>query len=113
MSVVNLSKNRLAMNIVLYALGADEDNASKIDKMEVIESENNDLLKDVKLIVGGVELDFENVVKRIGEQFDVAVQDKVTEVLNGKIGDMMNELNDMQQYIEEHKELFSPDWVDK
>lgn len=107
MSIVNLSKNELAKAIVLFGIGEDFE---KIHEMEVIESESHDLLKDVKLIVGGVELDFERVVKRIGDQLDVSVRDKTTDVLINKLSYMVEGLDEMITYIEAHKEMFTPDW---
>lgn len=108
MSIVNLSKNQLAKTIVLYAINDEVRN--NLDKIEVIESENGDLLKDIKLIVGGVELDFERVVKRIGEQFDNAIENRAVDIINEKFQSLSSELDDLQERVTENKERFKYNW---
>lgn len=107
MSVINLSKNEFAKAIILFAISGE---VEKIDQMESIPLDHGDLLKDVKLIVGGVELNFENVVKRIGDQLDHSAQEAAQRILLTKVNTMMDELNDIHTYIENHKELFKEDW---
>lgn len=60
--------------------------------------------------VGGVELNFDNVVKRIEECFSDAVANKAQELLDDKYSHLINEIDDIQKRINEQKELFKYDW---
>lgn len=61
--------------------------------------------------VGGVELDFNNVVQRVDEAISSLVEERAKELLNSQYGNLINELMDIQERIERQKEkLFKDDW---
>ena len=98
-------KDDTRMWIVCEAVAGDFD---LIDKMK----KNEDGTYPIFFSVGGVELDFDNVVKNIEKSFDLAVQNKAQELLNEKYDGLINELADMQERIEKQKQRFKYDWED-
>lgn len=98
-------KEDVRMWIVCTAIGADHD---LIDKMQ----KNEDGSYPVVFTVGGVELNFDNVAKRIEECFDDAVAKKAQELLDEKYDSLIGEIYDMQERIKEHKQKFKYDWED-
>lgn len=96
-------KDDTRMWIVCTAVGED---FNLIDKMK----KNEDGSYPIFFSVGGIELDFDNVVKRIEESFDKAVQNKAQELIDEKYNDLINELCDMQERIKEQKQRFKYDW---
>lgn len=68
----------------------------------------------VKFEVGGVELDFSNVAKRIEDSIDFLVESKAQQLLDAKYGRLINEINNIQERLKEQKEtLFRYDWEEK
>jgi hypothetical protein len=67
-------------------------------------------LKDVKFTVGGIELDFENVVKRIEELFDWEIEEKAKEILSEKYDGLIEEIDEIKARIEKHETAFKYDW---
>ena len=95
----------IRMWIICHAVGEDHD---LIEKMEKDEDGNY----SVFFSVGGIELNFDNVAKRIEEIFDDAVTKKAQKLLNEKFNDLIDELADIQDRIKERKDLFKYDWED-
>lgn len=93
------------MWIVCTAVGADHDLIEKMAK-------NEDGSYSVFFSVGGVELNFDNVAKRIEECFDDAVAKKAQKLLDEKYDSLIGEIYDMQERIKEHKQRFKYDWED-
>ena len=91
------------MWIVCTAIGADR---KLIDKMK----KNEDGDYSIFFSVGGVELNFDNVAKRIEECFDEAVAKKAQELLDEKYNDLFDEIDDMRERIKEQKQRFKYDW---
>lgn len=78
-----------------------------IDKME----RNEDGSYSVVFSVGGVELDFSAVARRVDEQINTMVEEKAKELLNQKYEKLMGEIFDIQERIEhQKKKLFKYDW---
>ncbi len=95
----------IRMWIVCTAVGADHD---LIDKMKKDEDGNY----PVFFSVGGVELNFDNVAKRIEECFNDAVTKKAQELLDAKYDNLIGELYDIQERIKEQKARFKYEWED-
>ena len=95
----------IRMWVVCTAVGKDHD---LIDKM----ARNADGSYPVFFSVGGVELDFDNVAKRLEENFEEAVAKKAQELLDNKYNDLLNEIDDMQERIKEQKARFKYEWED-
>lgn len=114
---VSLNRGSTAMWIVCEAIGKDYD---KIDKMEI--DRDDKLVAEIEFKVGGVELDFNRVVKGIEDNFDSAVKDikkklsadeferrveeRAMEILKERYGSLIGDLSDMQERIESHKDKF-------
>ena len=72
---------------------------------------NEDGSYPVVFSVGGVELDFSTVAKRVDEQISAMVEEKARELLDQKYDDLMGEIIDIQERIKHQKEkLFKYDW---
>lgn len=91
------------MWVVCTAVGKDH---HLIEKMKKDEDGNY----PVFFSVGGVELNFDNVAKRIEECFADAVTKKAQELLDEKYDDLLNEIDDMKERVKEQKEKFKYDW---
>ena len=81
-------------------------NHELIDKMQ----KNEDGSYPVVFSVGGIELDFSLVAKRIDEQVSELVTNKANELLEERYGDLLGEIMDIQERIKEQKERFRYDW---
>lgn len=99
----SLMTEDIRMWIVCEAIGIDH---HLIEKME----KNEDGSYPVFFSVGGVELEFNNVGKRIEECFNDAVIKKAQELLDNKYNDLLNEIDDIQGRIKKQKERFKYDW---
>ena len=64
---------------------------------------NEDGSYPVVFSVGGVELDFSTVAKRIDESVNMLVEDKAKELLNNKYGKLIKEIEEIQDKLEEQK----------
>lgn len=98
-------KGDTKMWIVCTAVGKDHDLIGEMAR-------NADGSYPVFFSVGGVELDFDNVVKRLEENFVEAVTKKAQELLDNKYNDLLNEIDDMQERIKEQKARFKYEWED-
>ena len=103
MSNFNPRTDSIEMWIICEAIGKDH---HLIDDMKV----NEDGTYPVSFSVGGVELDFNNVAKRIKENFDDAVAKKAQELLDDMYSDLTGEIYDMQERIKEHQARFKYGW---
>ena len=95
----------IRMWIICHAIGEEHD---LIEKMEKDEDGNY----PVFFSVGGVELNFDNVAKRIEEIFDDAVTRKAQKLLDKKYDNLLEEIDDIRERIEAQKEKFKYDWED-
>ena len=93
----------IRMWVVCTAVGPDYDLISKMTKDE-------DGNYPVFFSVGGVELNFDNVAKRIEECFSTAVTNRAQELLDAKYDDLLSEIDDMQERIREQKQRFKCEW---
>lgn len=93
----------MEMWLVCVALGK---NHRLIDKMQ----KNEDGTYPVVFSVGGVELDFSLVAKRIDEQISEMVTNKAKALLDERYEDLLGEIMDIQETIKEQKERFRYDW---
>lgn len=119
---INLKHEDLAMWVICSAIGKQSELIDKIEK----KSEKDSILTDVKLIVGGVELDFNNVVVSLQQNFDIQldkikasvgkeafekrVADKVKDIIDEKYNSLLGDLYDIQERLESHKEVFKYEW---
>lgn len=72
---------------------------------------NPDGTYTVKFEVGGVELDFSAVAKRIEESIDVLVEDKARRLLSSKYDSLIGEMYDIQErLVNQKKDLFKYEW---
>lgn len=95
----------IRMWIICHAIGEEHD---LIDKMKKDEDGNY----PVFFSVGGVELNFDNVAKRIEEIFDDAVTRKAQKLLDEKYDNLLEEIDDVRERIKAQKEKFKYDWED-
>ena len=93
----------MEMWLVCVALGKKH---KLIDKMQ----KNEDGTYPVVFSVGGVELDFSLVAKRIDEQISEMVTNKAKALLDERYEDLLGEIMDIQETIKEQKERFRYDW---
>lgn len=91
------------MWVVCEAIGKDHDFPKKSKR-------NEDGSFSVMFSVGGVELDFNNVITAIKNSFNNAITEKAQGLLEEKYDDLLNEIDDMQKRIREQKERFKYDW---
>lgn len=93
----------MEMWLVCTAMGKEH---KLIDKMQ----KNEDGTYPVVFSVGGVDLDFSLVAKRIDEQISELVTNKAKTLLYERYEDLLGEITDIQERLEEQKERFRYDW---
>lgn len=103
MTKFDLIKKSMGHKIILESVGS---NYELIDKMK----KNDDGTYDVALIVGGVELDFENFAKCVEEQLIDFIEKEAQAIIDSKYSDLIQDVYDMQERIKEHREKFKWDW---
>lgn len=96
-------KDDIRMWIICTAISEEHD---LIDKMK----RNEDGSYPVFFSVGGVELNFDNVAKRIEECFNDAITEQAYDMLNEKYDNLISELHDMQERINNQKKKFKYEW---
>lgn len=84
--------------LILAALGKGEQRKKPDDF-----TRNPDGSLPVKFEVGGVELDFSNVAKRIEDSIDSLVMNNAQQLLNTKYSRIINEIEDIQNRLEDQK----------
>ena len=78
-----------------------------IDKMK----KEEDGSYPVIFSVGGIDLDFSKVAKRVDEQISELVKSKAESLLNEKYDNLLGEIMDIQERIEAQRDrLFKYDW---
>lgn len=92
--LVDLRNNELAMWVVCEAVGAQRE---LIDKMESIEGEG--IIKDIKFTVGGVELNFLNVIEAISNNFDAAVNKRAQKLIKNKFDNLIETIDDIKDDV--------------
>lgn len=85
--------------LILAALGEGNQRKNTDDF-----TRNPDGSLPVKFEVGGVELDFSNVAKRIEDSIDSLVMSKAQQLLEIKYSRLINEIADIQEQLENQKE---------
>ena len=103
MANFNPSTDNIEMWVICEAIEADH---HLISDMKA----NEDGTYPVFFSVGGVELDFNNVAKRIKESFNDAVTKKAQELLDDMYSDLTSEIYDMQERIKQHQARFKYDY---
>lgn len=94
----------MEMWLICVAIG---DNPDLIQHM----NKNEDGSYPVMFSVGGVELDFCKVAKRVDESISEMVSGEANKLLQEKYGDCIGELMEIQERIEEQKKtLFKYEW---
>lgn len=93
----------MEMWLIVAAMGKD---TKLIDKMKKDEDGNY----PVVFSVGGVELDFNLVARRIDESINTMVAEKAKSLLYENYGNLLNEISEIQERIEGQKEIFRYDW---
>ena len=95
----------IRMWIICHAVGEEHDLIAKMKRDE-------DGNYPVFFSVGGVELNFDNVAKRIEECFDDTVTRKAQKLLDDKYDNLLEEIDDVRERIKAQKEKFKYDWED-
>lgn len=93
----------MEMWLVCEAIGKNHD---LIDKMQ----KNEDGTYPVVFSVGGIELDFSLVAKRIDEQISELVTNKAMELLDERYENLIGEIMEIQERVKNQKERFRYDW---
>lgn len=86
--------------LICAAINGDNDKIFKMVKSE------EDGIYPVKFEVGGVELDFSVVAKRIEDSIDELVASKVQKILDDKYENLIKDISDIQERIYNQKEKF-------
>lgn len=87
----------MEMWMICTAIGEKHD---LIDKMK----KNEDGSYPVVFSVGGIELDFNRVAKRLEEQISELVRNRAEALLDEKYGSLIGEIMDIQERIKDQKE---------
>lgn len=98
--------NSMEMWVICAAIGSNRD---LIDKMK----KNKDGSYPVVFSVGGVELDFNMVTKRIKEQLDEFVAEKAMTLLIKRYDGLLDDISDIQERLSNHKEMFKYVWEEE
>ena len=94
----------MEMWMICVAIGEKHD---LIDKMK----KNEDGSYPVVFSVGGIELDFSRVAKRVDEQISELVKSRAEALLDEKYSNLLGEIMDIQERIKDQKEnLFKYEW---
>jgi len=70
----------------------------------------DDGCRDVKFSVGGVELDFEKVIKAIEQNFDIAIEERARKIVNEKFDNLLNIIDDVTERVSDQTEMFKYNW---
>ena len=94
-----MKHNDMELWLILAALGEGEQR-----KNPDTFTRNSDGSLPIKFEVGGVELDFSAVAKRIDESLDYLVKDKAQKLLDDKYSELIDAINNIQENLEWQKE---------
>lgn len=104
MTNYKLKRGDMEMWMICVAIGEKHE---LIDKME----KNDDGSYPIIFSVGGIELDFSRVAKRVDEQISELVKNKAEALLEERYGNLIGEIMDIQERIKDQKEsLFKYEW---
>lgn len=103
--MVNYKPDRTDMGlwVICSAIGDDHDKVKQMQK-------NEDGTYPIKFSVGGVELDFNKVVKRLDEDLDRLVERKAQKLVDLRYEDLIGDIRDIQERLEYHKDRLKYDW---
>lgn len=94
----------MEMWMICTAIGEKHELINKMEK-------NEDGSYPIIFSVGGVELDFQRVAKRVDEEISTLVKNRAEELLDEKYNNLISEIMDIQERIKDQKEsLFKYDW---
>ena len=104
MTNYKLKRGDMEMWMICVAIGEKHE---LIDKME----KNDDGSYPIIFSVGGIELDFSRVAKRVDEQISELVKNKAEALLEERYGNLIGEIMEIQERIKDQKEsLFKYEW---
>lgn len=89
----------MEMWMICTAIGEEHDLIHEMQK-------NEDGSYPVSFVVGGIELDFSKVAKRVDEHIRELVSERAQSLLSEKYENLIGELMDTQKRIRDQKELF-------
>ena len=103
--MVNYKPDRTDMGlwVICSAIGDDHDKVKQMQK-------NEDGTYPIKFSVGGVELDFNKVIKRLDEDLDRLVERKAQKLVDLRYEDLIGDIRDIQERLEYHKDRLKYDW---
>lgn len=106
--MVNYKPDRTDMGlwVICSAVGDDHDKVKQMQK-------NEDGTYPIKFSVGGVELDFNKVIKRLDEDLDKLVERKAQKLIESRYDDLIKDIHDIQERLEYHKDKLKYDWEDQ
>lgn len=93
----------MEMWMICTAIGKDYDLIHEMQK-------NEDGSYQISFVVGGIELDFSKVAKRVDEQINELVSERAKALLNEKYENLIGELMGIQERIKEQREHFKYEW---
>lgn len=98
--IIDLKDNKQAMQIICMAIGKEHDLISKMENVDIPNKDSKcHCYKEVILTVGGIELNFENVVRRINENFNRAVNERAESLINMKFENIKIALDELEESI--------------
>ena len=104
--MINYKPKRDSMEMWMIAAAIGEKH-ELINKME----KNEDGSYPIIFSVGGIELDFSRVAKRVDEEISELVKKQAEDLLDEKYGDLIRDIMDIQERIKYQKEsLFKYEW---
>lgn len=103
--MVNYKPDRTDMGlwVICSAIGDDHEKAKQMKK-------NEDGTYPIVFSIGGVELDFDKVVKRLDEDLDRLVERKAQKLIDLRYEDLIKDIHDIQERLEYHKDRLKYEW---
>ena len=89
--IVDLDKNGKAMWVVCEAVGSQHELINKMEKIE-----GNGILQEIKFIVGGVELNFLNVIEAIDKNMSYMVEKEAKRLIEKKFDNLIETIEDVK-----------------
>lgn len=105
--MVNYKPDRTDMGlwVICSAIGDEHEKAKQIQK-------NDDGTYPIMFSVGGVELDFDKVIKRLDEDLDRLVERKAQKLIDLRYEDLIKDIRDIQERSKYHKDRLKYEWED-